>query len=47
MSLANKWIRKKIPSLSNSALMGDDIETGKITGSDYGAALSWLSENQN
>ena len=28
-------------------LMGDDIETGRSTGSDYWAALCWLSENQN
>ena len=27
--------------------MGDDIETGRSTGSDYWAALRWLSENQN
>ena len=27
--------------------MGDDIETGRSTGSDYWAALGWLSENQN
>ena len=27
--------------------MGDDIETGKTTGSDYRAALCWLSQNQN
>ena len=26
--------------------MGDDIETGRTTGSDYWAALGWLSENQ-
>ena len=28
-------------------LMGDDIKTGRSKGSDYWAALSWLSENQN
>ena len=27
-------------------LMGDDIETGKSTGSDYRAALHWLSEKK-
>ena len=27
--------------------MGDDIETGRSMGSDYWAALRWLSENQN
>ena len=27
--------------------MGDDIETGRSAGSDYWAALRWLSENQN
>ena len=27
--------------------MGDDIQTGRSTGSDYWAALCWLSENQN
>ena len=27
--------------------MGDDIETGRSTGSDYLAALRWLSENQS
>ena len=27
--------------------MGDDIETGKSTGSDYWAALRQLSKNQN
>ena len=27
--------------------MGDDIETGKSTDSDYWAALRLLSENQN
>ena len=26
--------------------MGDDIEAGKSTGSDYWAALCWLSKNQ-
>ena len=28
-------------------LMGDDIQTRGSTGSDYRAALPWLSENQN
>ena len=27
--------------------MGEDIKTGSSTGSDYWAALRWLSENQN
>ena len=27
--------------------MGDDIETGRSTGSNYWVALRWLSENQN
>ena len=27
--------------------MGDDIETSRSMGSDYRAALRWLSENQN
>ena len=27
--------------------MGDDIETGRSSGSDYWAALRWLSENKN
>ena len=27
--------------------MGDDIDTGWSTGTDYWAALRWLSENQN
>ena len=28
-------------------LMGDDIETGRSTGSGYWAALCWLRENKN
>ena len=27
--------------------MGDDVETSRSTGSNYRAALHWLSENQN
>ena len=27
--------------------MGDDIETGSSTGSNYWAALRWLRENEN
>ena len=27
--------------------MGDDIKTGRITGSYYWAALHWLSESEN
>ena len=28
-------------------LTGEDIETGRSMGSDYGAALHWMSKNQN
>ena len=28
-------------------LLGDDIEIGRSTGSDYWAAVSWLRKNQN
>jgi len=28
-------------------LMGDDIKTGRSSGSDYWTALLWLSKNQN
>ena len=27
--------------------MGDDIESGRSTGSDYWAALCWLRKNKN
>ena len=41
--ILNFCVQTKLGYLS----MGDDIKTSRSRGSDYWAALRWLSENQN
>ena len=41
------WVCMKYEGIYAGLLMGDDIQTGRSIGSNYWAALCWLSENQN